>query len=229
MESRHERASEIDLVALDLDGTLVDSAPDINHCVGLALIAAGHPAPTLDQTRSMIGGGIDLLIRRALDASGGHDEHSLGIALARFHACYRDNLFERSRLYAGVTDTIATLHRAGIRLCCITNKRSDYAIRLLELAALRDRFAFVFGGDSFPEKKPHPRPLIEAARSVGARADRCTLVGDASQDCRAAAAAGFRFVWAAYGYCRSLDEVADSASYERIESFDELATVLRAA
>ena len=216
----------VDLVAFDLDGTLVDSAPDLGHCLGAALSSLGRAAPSLAETRSWIGGGIERLLQRALEHSGAWTESDYANALARFHDCYSDHLFAESRVYPGVGRTLAALDRAGVAACCVTNKRQDYAARLLEQAGLADHFRFVYGGDSFAEKKPHPRPLIEAARRAATTPARCALLGDAPQDCSAAAAAGFRFVWAAYGYCASLEDVAEAADYARIESCDELIGVL---
>lgn len=216
----------IDLVAFDLDGTLVDSVPDLNHCLASALAALGRPPPSAAETRTWIGGGIELLLQRALEHRGPFTDSDYASALARFHDCYRDNLFTESRTYAGVAETLEILERSGLTLCCVTNKRHSYATRLLELAGLARHFAFVHGGDSFAEKKPHPRPLIEAALRAGSKPVRCALVGDSPQDCRAAAAAGFRFVWAAYGYCDSLEGIAAPTDYLRIGAFAELVAAL---
>lgn len=222
-----------ELIAVDLDGTLVDSAPDIAHCVGAALESLGFAAPGEARTRGWIGDGIEQLIARALararEASGrattlGRDPLHAD-ALHAFLECYAQNLFVRSRLYPGVTATLDALRRRGLRLCCITNKRIAFSEALLAQAGIRDRFELVLGGDSLLEKKPSPLPLTFAAAELGVAPERAALVGDSIQDLRSARAAGFAFVWATYGYC-AIDD-ADLAAAPRIERFAELVPLTR--
>jgi phosphoglycolate phosphatase len=193
-----------ELLCFDLDGTLVDSAPDLNFVLGEALRCVGREAPTLAQTRSWIGDGIENLLRRALQHFGSSDAETFRSALAELHRVYPSNLFSRSRLYPNVGSVLASLRDAGSRLCCITNKRQDYAVALLEQAEISGFFEFTFGGDSFAEKKPHPMQLAEAAKRSAANPRRCVMIGDSDTDSIAAAAAEFQFVWAAFGYCPEL-------------------------
>ena len=228
-------ARRIKLLAVDLDGTLVDSAPDIAHCLDRALEAIGLAAPGEERTRLWIGDGLEVLIARAFahaargsDGAGdpkrrtGADEHAA--ALATFLACYRQNLFVRSRLYPGAIETLDALRNGGIRLCCITNKRLAFSTELLRLAGADDRFELVLGGDSLPEKKPSPMPLESAARTLGVAPSLAVLVGDSHQDLRAARAAGYGFIWARYGYGK-LNE-AEAGASPRIEQFAELTNLL---
>lgn len=131
-------------------------------------------------------------------------------------------MFERSTLYPNVLETLDELRARGMALGCVTNKRLEFANGLLERAGIVDRFAFVFGGDSFGEKKPSPMQLDRAAALLGVAAQECALVGDSVHDEQAAAAAGFRFVWAAYGYGTPR---ADDSSTVRIERFSELSAL----
>jgi phosphoglycolate phosphatase len=229
-------AKRIKLLAVDLDGTLVDSAPDIAHCLDRALEAVGLAAPGEERTRLWIGDGLEVLIARALaDAvRGGNgttgdpkrrtdaDEHAA--ALAAFLACYRQNLFVRSRLYPGAIQTLDALRNAGIRLCCITNKRLAFSTELLRQAGADDRFELVLGGDSLAEKKPSPMPLESAARTLGVAPSLAVLVGDSHQDLHAARAAGYGFIWARYGY-GNVNE-AEAGASPRIEQFAELTNLL---
>jgi phosphoglycolate phosphatase len=213
------------LVALDLDGTLVDSAPDIAHCLDEALESIGLPRPGEARTRAWVGDGLEILIARAIAHFSGEpaerafDERHRS-ALRAFVDCYRDNLFVRSRLYPEVVATLDELSARGARLCCITNKRESFSEPLLRTAGIRERFELLLGGDSLPEKKPSPLPLTVAASRLGVDARDAVLVGDSHQDLGAAGAAGFGFVLAGYGYGRVT--VADLGSAPRIERFDEL-------
>ena len=225
---------KVKLLAVDLDGTLVDSAPDIAHCLGVALEAVGLVAPGEARTRVWIGDGLETLIARALAAAaepaGGAGDPAAdarapaqrlhAAALAAFLACYRDNLFTRSRLYPDAEATLDALRANGVRLCCITNKRHAFSESLLEQAGVRDRFELVLGGDSLPEKKPSPLPLTTAARALGVAVDAATLVGDSHQDLRAARAARYGFVFASYGYGK-VDET-ELGNTPRIARFVDL-------
>lgn len=202
------------MLAVDLDGTLVDSAPDLAHCVDHALADAGFDPPGEAKTRGWIGDGIERLLERALaDATGGAvDSSLLERCLKRFDGCYWRHTFERSRVYPQVPQTLDRLRGLGLHLSCITNKRLDFAERVLEQAGLLDRFELVLGGDSLPAKKPDPAQLLEAAARFGVSARAAMMVGDSHHDRDAARRAGFRFVWARYGYCPSLDGNSDATA-----------------
>jgi phosphoglycolate phosphatase len=219
------------LVALDLDGTLVDSAPDIAHALGVALEAIGFAAPGEARTRAWIGDGLETLLARAIahgagiEAAAAQADAALhAAALAAFLACYQDNLLVRSRLYPGVVATLDALLARDVRLCCITNKRLAFSEPLLRQAGIRDRFELLLGGDSLAEKKPSPLPLKIAAEELGVAAADATLVGDSHQDLRAARAAGYGFVLATYGYGK-VDETELGAA-PRIARFADLPNVL---
>jgi phosphoglycolate phosphatase len=220
----------VELLAIDLDGTLVDSAPDIAHCLGIALESIGYAPPGEPRTRVWIGDGLEALIGRAIaHAAGPPSEAALhgearNKALAAFLTCYRDNLFVRSALYPGVIATLDALQARGLRLCCITNKRYSFSHELLTQAGVRDRFELLLGGDSLAEKKPSPLPLTVAAETLGVTPSAATLVGDSHQDLRAARAAGYGFVLAAFGYGK-IDETELGAS-PRIRTFADLPAAL---
>lgn len=229
MQPSSER--RLELLAIDLDGTLVDSAPDIAHCLGTALEAIGYEPPGEARTRVWIGDGLESLIARAIAHGSGTSGESAAAAEARhkaalgaFLACYADNLYVRSRLYPAVVETLDELRGRGIRLCCITNKRMKFSEVLLAQAGIRDRFELLLGGDSLPEKKPSPLPLTTAAAALGVAPRAAALVGDSHQDLRAARAAGYGFVLASYGYGK-VDETEVGAS-PRIRSFGELPEAL---
>jgi phosphoglycolate phosphatase len=220
------------LLAVDLDGTLVDSAPDIAHCLGAALEAVGFAAPGEARTRVWIGDGLETLIARGLAHAvrtggprGASPDDLQAAALDAFLACYRENLFTRSKLYPDAEVTLDALRARGIRLCCITNKRHSFSDELLKLAGVRDRFELLYGGDSLAEKKPSPLQLLTAARALGVPPSAAVLVGDSHQDLHAAGAAGFDFVFAGYGYGK-VDET-ELGGVRRIARFAQLADLLR--
>jgi phosphoglycolate phosphatase len=219
----------LELVALDLDGTLVDSAPDIAHCVGSALEAVGFARPSEALTRGWIGDGLETLITRALAhgaraAGQSEDAARHPVAVAAFLECYRANLFVRSTLYPHTEATLDALRARGLRLCCITNKAYGLAAGLLAQAGIADRFELLLGGDSLAEKKPSPLPLRVAAERLRVAPAAAALVGDSHQDLRSARAAGFAFVHASYGYGKV--DAGEAAAAPRIGSLSELEMAL---
>ena len=215
------------LLAIDLDGTLIDTAPDLAYCLGHALESLGIAAPDTTQAREWIGDGIEVLVERGLTAMAPDrvDAETRSAALTAFTRCYEQNLFVRSRLYPEVLETLDDVRQQGCALVCITNKRLAFSEEILRLAGIRDRFELVFGGDSCSEKKPAPAQLIAAAEALRMPVSQCVLVGDSYHDYHAARAAAFEFIWAAYGYCDSID-AAETLIY--IDRFSDLAARINA-
>jgi len=215
-------------VALDLDGTLVDSAPDLNHCLGDALDSVGLPRPGLAEARSWIGDGVEVLIRRGLSAAVGDahiDPDLFSRVFAAFDHCYRDNLFRRTTVYPGVRETLEGLRAQGVVLGCITNKREAYSRALLDVSGLGASLSFVYGGDTLGVRKPDPTPLLAAARKAGIRPAASVMVGDSRNDREAARASGFAFVFAAYGYSAA-DDPFLTDGLATIATFSELGSLL---
>lgn len=215
----------VELLAIDLDGTLVDSAPDLADAVDAALASRGLPAAGEHRVRGWIGDGIEVLIERALEAAGGDRKRDLEPALAEFSRVYEDAVYVRSRLYEGVPETLAALAGRNLALACITNKREHFARAVLQQAGILEPFDLVIGGDSLAAKKPDPLPLVTAAERVGVGGDRAAMVGDSHHDLKAARAAGFAFIWARYGYCADLGDT-HAFAFRKIEAFGELAALI---
>jgi phosphoglycolate phosphatase len=216
------------LVGLDLDGTLVDSAPDLAHALGQALDAHGFRQPSLEQTRAWIGDGIEVLIARALKEAAGGDPDAATIrsALATFDQCYGREYFVRSRVYPGVLATLAQLRASGIKTVCITNKRIAFAEPLLAAAGLSSWLDFTYGGDSFKNRKPAPDQLNAAIDATGVVSEHAVHVGDSPNDLDAAQAAGWHFIYAGYGYTTAMRARGKPPTPE-IGTFAELATLLQ--
>lgn len=175
--------------------------------------------------RGWIGDGIDVLMERAVVAAGGNPTAQLEPALAEFGRTYEARVFVRSRLYAGVTETLATLAGRGLKLACITNKRERFARAVLDQAGILEPFDVVIGGDTLRLKKPEPLPLYTAAERLGVACDESVMVGDSRHDLHAAVAAGFAFVWASYGYCTDLGDT-HGLTFRKIEAFGDVAALV---
>ncbi len=166
-------------------------------------------------------------MRRGLTAglAAPPDEALVRRTLAAFDDCYRENLFRASRLYPDVASTLETLRQCGLKLGCITNKRERYACALLEQAGILANLDFVYGGDRFDAKKPDPKPLRAAAAACGIAPRAAVMIGDSTNDRRAAEAAGFAFIFAAFGDA-SPDDPALAGAHATISRFADLNALL---
>ena len=191
--------------AFDLDGTLVDSAPDIADAANAMLNLLGYPLLAERRITAMIGGGVDRLIERALAQSTGSTGAAPRAAVLRtagdaFRRHYAARLFQRSRVYPGVLEGLEMLARSGLRLCCVTNKASLFALPLLDAAGLSRFFSFVLCADSPENRKPDPALLLETCRRFEIQPEELLCVGDSAADVAAARAAGCPVAAVAYGY-----------------------------
>ncbi len=190
------------LVLFDLDGTLVDSAPDIARAADRALADAGLPTRGLDTIRSYVGNGAPRLIQRCIsgDLDGDADTRLCGRVLSSFFDYYSASLHQYSTVYPGVTETLQHLHQAGIPLACVTNKPERYIAPLLHALGLANFFRVLVGGDTVAQKKPAADPLRYAAEQCGEALDDAVMIGDSVTDIHAARAAGIPVVCVSYGY-----------------------------
>jgi phosphoglycolate phosphatase len=149
-----------ELVVFDLDGTLVDSAPDLAYSINAMLRQLGSPARPEEQVRAWIGSGAERLVKRALTGDDGEPEPQLfQQAFELFSAIYMENISRRSRLYPGVRTGLDYLLKTRRRLGCITNKRGRFTEPLLKSLGIYDDFAIVVSGDSVPKKKGGQTPM----------------------------------------------------------------------
>jgi phosphoglycolate phosphatase len=181
----------------DLDGTLVDSAPDIHAALDRLMAARGLPPFTRPEVLRMVGDGVKVLVERALAARGqGFDP----AALAAFSADYTAHAAVETALFPGMAEALEALQATGWRLAICTNKPAAATAALLRALGLERRFAAVGGGDSFPVRKPDPGHLLATLRAAGGAPDRAVMVGDHRNDVLAAAGAGLPCVFAGWGY-----------------------------
>ena len=181
---------------LDLDGTLVDSVPDLTASLNRLMAARGIPPFTEAEVTPLVGDGAAVLVARALALRGTPDD---GTALPTLLADYTAHAAEATRPYPGVVDGLHALAAAGWRLAVCTNKPERAARVLLDALGL-DGFAAVGGGDSFPVRKPDPGHLLATLAAAGGRPGAAIMVGDHHNDVAAAAGAGLPCIFAAWGY-----------------------------
>jgi phosphoglycolate phosphatase len=208
-------------IAFDLDGTLVDTAPDLIGTLNRLLKEEGLTALPLDAARPFIGRGAKWLIERGFQAAGATVEAARAPELFdRFIADYLAHIADESRPFPGVEAALDELKAAGARLAVCTNKRTDLSVALLEALDLGRRFDAVIGADAAPASKPDPRHLTTAVAAAGGSIDRAILVGDAATDAGAARAAGAPLVLVSFGYTET--PARDLAPDLLIDHFDEL-------
>jgi phosphoglycolate phosphatase len=185
----------------DLDGTLVDTAPDLHAALQETLAAFGHPGTELALVRAFVGQGARRTIERALAHHGVTvDEAGLDARLAHFLAYYGEHIADASRLFPGVAATLEHLAAERRPVACVTNKTEALSRSLLAGIGLGEHFEVVIGGDSLAERKPHPMPLQEACRRLGADPGEALMLGDSITDVDAARAAAIPVVCVRYGY-----------------------------
>jgi len=216
-----------ELVVLDLDGTLVDSAPDLAFSIDTMLIQLGLPPQGEDRVRTWIGSGAERLVKRALtgDLYAEPEEALFQTAVALFSDIYGQNTFRRSRLYPGVSEGLDYLLATNRKLGCVTNKRERFTQPLLKSLGIFENFAVVVAGDSLVAKKPDPLPLLHVGSTTGVAAERSLMVGDSVNDVTAARAAGFSVVCVRYGYNNG-ENIADTLPDAIVDSLTELVALI---
>ena len=186
-----------DLFVFDLDGTLVDSQSDLTAAVNATRAWMGlEPLPAENVAR-YVGNGAPVLVQRALPDAG---EEDWSRGLKYFLEYYREHMLDSTRLYPGVREALDELHRAGIPLAVLTNKPIRFSLQMLEGLGLDLHFFRVYGGNSFPEKKPHPMGLDALIAEARADRDRTVMVGDSAVDVQTARNAGVRACGVRWGF-----------------------------
>lgn len=218
------------MILIDLDGTLVDSVPDLAYCVDAMMRRLGRPPHGEAAVRNWVGNGVERLVRRALigQLNGEPDEADFEQAYPIFLDLYAENTSKRSLLYPGVREGIDYLKSAGYPLGCVTNKAARFTVPLLSDLGILDAFGVVISGDTLPKKKPDPMPLLHAAGHFGVAPVDSLMLGDSVSDVKAARAAGFGVVCVSYGYNHGQD-IRDARPDAVIDSMIELKGLLAAA
>ena len=204
---------------IDLDGTLLDTAPDLAAAVNAMLAELGLQALPAAAVREFIGSGIVRLVERSLQAAGlSLPCAQLERALRSFGAHYRGLNGRSSAPYPGVVEGLGRMRARGLRLACVTNKAAAFTAPLLEKSGLARFFDAVVTADQVGARKPHPEPFLFACRELGVEPAAAAAIGDSANDAEGARAAGCRVLLVSYGYSegrdvRALDSDGLAASF----------------
>jgi phosphoglycolate phosphatase len=226
-EIAHPEDPDMQAVLFDLDGTLIDTAPDIAAALAPSLRRAGFPGAAPEQVRGWIGDGTRALMAKALSAAGvpAHAlQERIDALWPSFELDYVLECGERSRLYPGVRRMLERLHGAGLALGLVTNKETAFAHRLLARHDLTACFDLMVCGDTLPVRKPDPTMLLHALQGLQCAAEDALFIGDSALDVRTARAAGVAVWTVGHGYGGTL-RGADEPD-RVLEGFDDLARTL---
>jgi len=215
------------MVLIDVDGTLVDSVPDLAYCVDEMMKQLGMPVHGEAKVRNWVGNGVERLTRRALigQLDGEPDDELFEKAYPIFLDLYDKNVCERSCLYDGVREALDFLKSAGVKVGCVTNKNAQFTLPILEKLGIKDDFEIIVCGDTLAKKKPDPLPLLHAAEKLGVKPENAMMLGDSISDVKASRAAGFQITCMSYGYNHGVD-IREANPDAVIDSMTELSAIL---
>jgi phosphoglycolate phosphatase len=224
-----------EMVLLDLDGTLVDTVPDLTYCLDNMLRELFLPEAGETKVREWVGNGIEQLVKRGLSnnfVTNDFDKEPktslFKKALPIFLNNYRENACTHSQLYAGVREGLEYLTNNDFKLGCVTNKLRQFTNTILETLKIQDAFGIVISGDTLPKKKPDPLPLLHAAEYFNVSPTQSLMVGDSINDVSAARAAGFQVLCVSYGYNLGQDIRLAKPDYV-VDSLADLVNIFQVA
>jgi phosphoglycolate phosphatase len=193
-----------EVILFDLDGTLIDSAPDLALAINHMLTTIGHSTFSENIIRSWVGNGAEILVKRGLSGASEIDENLSTTlfeqALPIFLDFYKENLCVKTQCYPHVRTSLKAMKEKGYRLVIVTNKPFHLVAPILTGLELDGLFEMVLGGDSLPKRKPDPLPLLHVCNKFGVSVEQCLMVGDSKNDILAAKAAKMESVGLTYGY-----------------------------
>jgi len=217
----------VDAVLFDLDGTLIDSAPDLGAAVDRMRVKRGLPSLPLENYRHMAGAGARGMLGVAFGMTPDHPDFAA--MREEFFVSYEGSMTERTYVFDGVRELIAQIVGSGRAWGVVTNKASRFTEPLTRAMPLFATAGAIVSGDTTPHAKPHPAPLLEAARRLGVKPQRCIYVGDDERDIVAGVAAGMPTVAATYGYLGSNSDTALWGAQAHIGAPLQLMALLQSA
>ena len=190
------------LIMIDVDGTLVDSVPDLTFSVDATMIALGKQPWGEEHVRNWVGNGVPKLVERMLtgELEGMVNQVEYDEAYPLFLEIYKENVSRKSVIYDGVAEALDYLDNKQYIIGCVTNKARAFTHPLLKNLGLFDRFELIICGDDLERKKPDPMPLLYAANFFQVQPNECLMLGDSISDVKASRAAGFNIICMSYGY-----------------------------
>jgi len=211
------------LILIDLDGTLVDSVPDLAWSVDRLMEALGRPVHGEDKVRHWVGNGVERLTKRALteELHAEPDAVEYEKALPIFMDYYHQSNGKYSRVFDGVVEALQAFTAGGYKVGCVTNKAEAFTLPLLESLGIRKYFEVVVSGDTTAHKKPHPEPLLYAAKQFGVAPENCLMIGDSQHDVQAARNAGFQVAAVTYGYNHG-EDIRDAKPDAVVDRMDDV-------
>ncbi len=223
------KKTRFDLLLFDLDGTLIDSVPQLFLAVEAALLDCGLPGVSQEQVQTWIGNGADMLLKRAIQRryvlEGEVDAELFKRVRASFDAHYHANLDSNFTLFPGVEVTLQRLRQAGYCMAVVTNKPAPFVEPLLQAANLFALFDMSLGGDLLPVRKPDPAPLLHICDTLQIAPERTLMIGDSKNDVLAAQAAAIPVVGLTYGYNHG-EPIAASTPDWVMDEFSQLEELL---
>lgn len=214
-------------IIFDLDGTLVDTAPDLVETLNVIFAREGLAPLPYETARNLVGGGAKAMIARGVEAEGrAFSPEKLDQMFVDFIAHYTEHLADKSRPFPGLTDALDALTARGFQFAVCTNKLERLSVLLLDQLKLADRFAAICGQDTFGVQKPDPEILRRTVVAAGGTMQRAVMIGDSITDIRTARAAGIPIIAVDFGY--SDRPVAEFGPDRTISHFAELPTSLTA-
>lgn len=217
--------SQVQAVLFDLDGTLIDSAPDLAAAADAMRVARGLPSLPLAQYRTMAGAGARGLLGVAFGMTPEHADYET--LREEFFCNYERSLTQRTGIFNGVPELLESFASQGVKWGVVTNKSERFTLPLTGAMPLFATAGAIVSGDTTPHAKPHPAPLLEAARRLGVDASRCVYVGDDERDIVAGLAAGMATVAVTYGYLGAQADTSRWGANATINCVNELLPLLQ--
>lgn len=219
-------AFKLDCVLFDLDGTLVDTAPDLVACLNQALELKGYAKVNDADIKPLISLGAMAMVKQAAsEADAAQQSQLLDLMLD----CYQNNIAQHSRFFSGIDETLEIIESAGLKWGVVTNKRERFTLPLMDALNLSQRAACVISGDTTAKSKPDPEPMFAACQRANVKPENCVYIGDAAHDIIAGKKANMKTLAAVYGYLKQGDQPEHWGADALIENPQQLQQWIRAS
>ncbi|MCK5122336.1 MAG: HAD-IA family hydrolase [Methylococcales bacterium] len=215
---------KLSCVLFDLDGTLVDTAPDLIACLNKALKTHGFDEVSCQDIKPFISYGAAAMINKSINV----DADTQAMVLESMLMLYQNNIAEHSRFFSGIEQTLNTIESLGLKWGIVTNKKERFTNPLVAAFNLTERAACIISGDTTANSKPHPEPMLTACAQANVKPEECVYIGDALHDIDAGKKTNMKTLAAAYGYIRVDDNPADWGADALIESPEQLTSWITA-